>query len=237
MCVFSVRCGCSSTFNFYSSGCSPGLTSAAQCPSIPTAVEAARPLSSAYGVLGLAAFAVICTAATTYSNVEHNCCARGKPTPRAALGLNHHLLFLSSCLLWFGLSLGLAAPALPWLIAVAPTFVTAANAFFFYSCGFDPATNDYSLCYQFTQVKFLANERLAMEDQALAQRGLALGVVAYIVLIGLLLPSAVITQASPRTASAKAQSMAPLPTLPAAPPQAFSRRSCLAGPLFSSFPL
>jgi hypothetical protein len=32
-----------------------------------------------------------------------------------------------------------------------------------------------------------------MDDQAIAQRGLALGVVAYIVLIGLLLPSAVIT--------------------------------------------
>jgi hypothetical protein len=193
-CVYSPRCGsCYPTFNYNSASCGTGLTSAAQCPTIPSAVEAARPLSSAYGVLGLAAIAVALTAVAAYSNVEQSCCARGKPTPRTALGLNHHLLFLSSCFLWFGLSLGLAAPALPWLVAVGPTSVTAASAFSLFFCGFASATNDYSLCSQLTLVQYVANGGLAMDDQALAQRGLALGVVAYIVLIGLLLPSAVIT--------------------------------------------
>lgn len=185
--------------------CSRGygvLTSAAQCPTAPPAIEAAQPLSFAYGLLGLAALAITLTALASHASVEHRCqcCGTrgGRPPPTLkALGLNNHLLFLSACFLWIGLSLGLAAPALPWLVSTTPTFTLTASAFFLQSCQFGASNKEYSLCTQNTLLQYLSTKTLTgdikKEDLALGQSALDLGVVMYLVLIGLLLPSAAIT--------------------------------------------
>jgi hypothetical protein len=200
-CFYFANCGGSSFCSPSPSWCSSGataITSAAQCPTAPTAIEAASPLSFAYGLLGLAVLAVCLTALAAHASALEQSCqcyARGKPPPRAALGRNNHLLFLSSCFLWFGLSLGLAAPALPWLVAATATSTTEASAFFVQFCQFGASSKEYSLCNQYSLVQYLGNlgGSLTKEDQALGQSALALGVVAYLVLIGLLLPSAAIT--------------------------------------------
>ena len=249
-CPFPYSTGCATCLSnpscFYNSGCGGGIctsfstvcagsgtsfSSAALCPTVPTAAEAARPLSSAYGLLGLAAFAVSFTAVAAYSNVEQSCCTKEKTPPRAALGINHHLLFLSSCFLWFGLSLGLAAPALPWLVAVFPTSTLSANAFFVHTCNFDTSTKEYSLCSHKTLLQYLYGEQ---EAQAYAQSGLALGVVAYVVLIGFLFPSAVITSVAMYRFSKSTKQGTPAYTSGCSPASLFVAQ-LLGWPSFAAF--
>ena len=204
-CYYVTNCGGSSYCSSFPNSCSypekKELTSAAQCPTAPPTIEAAQPLSFAYGLLGLAALAITLTALASHASVEQRCqcCGTrgGKPPPTLkALGLNNHLLFLSACFLWIGLSLGLAAPALPWLVSTTPTFTYTASAFFLQSCQFGASNKEYSLCTQYTLLQYLSKRTLTgdikKDDLALGQSALDLGVVMYLVLIGLLLPSAAI---------------------------------------------
>lgn len=73
-----------------------------------------------------------------------------------------------------------------------------------------------------------------MEDQALAQRGLALGVVAYTVLIGLLLPSAVLTSIATYRFSKSTKHGTPAYTSGCSPASLFVAQ-LLGWPAFSAF--
>ena len=205
-CVYFVNCRQCATSIYAPPSCNgePPARSISICPAPPTAAEAARPLFPPYWVVGLAVVAVGVTAVLSYSPLEKLCGEKEVPSSlsHSGVGCSHHLLFLSCCFLWFGLSLGLAAPALPWLVVVAsPTNTLAASAFYTFNCFQDSSPSPASTqaptaCFQLTTAQFLNNfnSRPALAaDLAYAQNGLALGTVAYIVSLGLLLPCALMT--------------------------------------------
>jgi hypothetical protein len=203
-CVYFSSCGCYQSI-YAPSSCNgePPSRSSSSCPTPPTAAEAARPLSPPYWVVCLAVVAVGATAVLSYSPLEKLCGQKeAPPSPsHSGVGCSHHLLFLACCFLWFGLSLGLAAPALPWLVVVTrPGSTMAASAFYTFICfqdsGASLSTPAPSVCQQVTTAQYLNNfnSRPALAaDLAYAQNGLALGAIAYTVSLGLLLPCALMT--------------------------------------------
>ena len=101
------------------------------------------------------------------------------------------MLFASCCFLWFGLSLCLASPALPWLVSSSSRGIAAASAFFYQYCGLNHYTREPENCLQQSLALSIPDE--ASDEITYAKNGLALGVVAYIVSIGLLFPCALMT--------------------------------------------
>jgi hypothetical protein len=70
----------------------------------------------------------------------------------------------------------------------------AASAFFYLFCPVDPKTKATTLCQQIPLVPFLSDTlRVSATELAYAQNGLALGVIIYIITIGLLFPCALMT--------------------------------------------
>jgi hypothetical protein len=200
-CFYYVKCGyCTSYGGSTCNGESPTRYSSS-CPATPTAAEAALPLSPPYWAVGLAAIAVSVTAVLAYSPLEQFCGQKEAPSlpSHSGVGCSHHLLFLSCCFLWLGLSLGLAAPALPWLVAASAKYTTAASAFFYFNCFQDNGvtTPVASVCQQVSTVQYLgginsSNSAFAAY-LAYAQNGLAIGIIFYTVMIGLLFPCALMT--------------------------------------------
>ena len=205
-CYYFVSCkSCIS----YSSGTCNGESSAhyaSMCPTLPTAptvTEAVRPFSSAYWLLSLGAVAVIVTAVIVYTDIEKLCSqkiptdSQGSSSPPASpggFGCSVHMLFLSCICLWFGLSLDLASPALPWLLSLSATSSSSANAFFVQYCLLDSAGSKApTICYQYTLVQFLTFQGSSITDLAYAQNALSFGSVAYVFSIGLFFPCALMT--------------------------------------------
>ena len=200
-CGYYIKCNYCTTYSAFSTcdGETP-TQSSSRCPIIPTAAEAALPISSSYWVVGLAVVAVGATAVLSYSPLEKLCGQKevSPPPSHSGAGCSHHLLFLSCCCLWLGLSLGLAAPALPWLVAASTRGTQAASAFFaFYCPRYDPSSTSTFYCQQTPLALYLSSGVFSVNpsaaDLAYVQNALALGSIAYVFSIGLLFPCALMT--------------------------------------------
>ena len=193
-CAYFASCGfCTSAANAGTCNGEPATQTPSSCPTSPTAAEVARPLSSAYWLVCLGVLAAGVTAVLAYAPLEH-LCGQKVTSSHPGFGVTRHVLFLSSCCLWLGLSLGLAAPALPWLVAPGIRGSSAASAFLVFSCqdGF------FIDCLQIPLTSYLkmdATSSLHASDADLAyiRNALALSSIAYIVIAGLLLPCALMT--------------------------------------------
>ena len=164
------------------------------CPVVPTAAQAVLPLTPAYWLIFLGVIAVGVTALLAYSPLERFCGQKPSSSLQHDFGYSRHLLFVSCCFLWFGLSLSLAAPALPWLVSASVRETDAASAFFFIGCPIHYKTKA-TFCQQVPLMQILSGPfaPTTPADLVYAQNGLALGVIAYIVTIGLLFHCALMT--------------------------------------------
>lgn len=193
-CYYS-NCGygsCTSSNNPSYSGECNGVYPTKSCPAVPAAAEAARPISLAYGMLSLGVVAAGVTAILSYSSIEQLCGQIISSHSSSSFGYNQHLLFLSCCFLWFGLSLSLASPLLPWLVSANQKSTVALTAFHFLNCPNDP-TNE-GLCATFPLTIYITKPPTA--DAALVQNGRAFGILVYITSVGLLFPCALMTSAA-----------------------------------------
>jgi hypothetical protein len=156
-------------------------------------VEAAAQLSSAYWLVSIAVVATGALVALLYSPVEKLC---GQRQPLAAhggfrFGRPGIFLLLSCLCLWFGFSLCLSAPLLPWL-NTAPTdnpyTFYAATAFDFYLCESRDGTAASKFCSSFRTLAYMDANQFSSAVLQYGERALTLGAVTYIAGIGLLLP-------------------------------------------------
>ena len=189
-CYFYVRCGqCTSV----SGGTCDGQSSmryAGDCPA--DALEAARPLSTAYWTLSIAFVASGFLVALLYSPLEQLCGQRqSSGSAHRGFGCNSYLLLISCWCLWLGVSLILSAPLLPWLVNATTSFTIAVTAFNVYQCQY--STTKSSLCTVMTTFEFVddfSRGRDTIADIQYIDQAFSLGVVGYIACIGLLLPCA-----------------------------------------------
>jgi hypothetical protein len=193
-CYYYVSCGqCTSSGGGTCGGKSP-TRYASDCPA--DAVEAARPLSSAYWTLSIAFVAAGGMVALMFSPLERLCGQKQSSLPAHRgfrFGCSIYLLLLACWCLWFGFSLALSAPALPWLVAASAQQTTAATAFSFTGCFY--SSDGTELCQSFRTLEYMSassnsagGSGLSDADFQYAEQGFALGVVGYIAGIGLLLP-------------------------------------------------
>lgn len=196
-CYYYVSCGYCTSYSGGICDGQPPTNNPGSCPVIPTAAEAALPLSSAYWALALAFVAVGATAVLSYAPLEKLCGQRASSSHHSGFGCSHHLLFVSCCCLWLGFSLSLAAPVLPWLVSPSVRGADAATAFYFITCQRDTRAGSASFCNQIPMVQYLnygqsfgGSGAPSASDLAYAQNGLALGVIAYVFTIGLMFPCA-----------------------------------------------
>ena len=200
-CYYYLSCGyCTS----YTSGpCNNEYPTqkSSMCPTPPTTAEAVGPLSSAYGLVSLGAVALVVMAVLVYTDIEKFCSKKipsqtqgssSSPNGSGGFGYNLHILFLSCICLWFGLSLDLASPALPWMVLVFARNTQSVNAFFIQICQLDSSKAPV-ICNHYTLMQYLKAVSANPLDQAFAQNALALGVIAYVSSIGLFFPCALMT--------------------------------------------
>lgn len=106
---------------------------------LPTPSSAAWGYSEAIGLLGLGVIGTIGTAILTFCSLDRLCGQRKSaewPTtagdrPSSTVRV---LLFAASSFLWLGLSLGLAAPAMPWITCATAYSTQFADAFNAHYC-------------------------------------------------------------------------------------------------------
>jgi hypothetical protein len=168
------------------------ITNAGNCPVLPTAAVAAAPISSAYWTLSIAFVAAGVLVALLYSPLE-TLCGQRQSLPAAhggsRFGSSGVLLLLSCWCLWFGFSLSLAAPALPWLVAVtSPTDLYALTAFNYYECFTFGGNAAAKVCTFYRTLDYIDARNADTASLQYAERGLALGAVGYTVALGLLFP-------------------------------------------------
>ena len=196
-CAYFRSCGfCTSAANAGTCNGEPATQTPSSCPVSPTAAEAARPLSSPYWLVCLGVLAAGVTAVLAYAPLEHLCGQKVVASSHPGFGVARHVLFMSCCCLWLGLSLGLAAPALPWLVAAQIRETEAASAFSVFDCQLQGDSS--TVCIQIPLTSYLnmgASSYLhpSAADLAYVQNALALGSIAYIINAGLLLPCALMT--------------------------------------------
>ena len=148
-CYYYVSCGYCTNFNGGICDNQSPTNNAALCPVDPTAVDAARPLSTPYWTLSIAFVAAGALVALSYSPLERFCGQRlVAGSAHRGFGCNSYLLLFACWCLWFGFSLSLSAPALPWLVSATFSSTVAATAFNIYQC-FKSRNGESSYCYIF----------------------------------------------------------------------------------------
>ena len=150
--------------------------------------------------------------------------------------MSHRMLFISCCCLWFGLSLVLAAPALPWIVAAKLHDTTALSAFYSIGCfePFDWASSPPAWGEQVcTYYSLLPVRRYwTTEDKGYVQSGVALGVIAYVAALGMLLPCALMTSVAVCRMQKLARYGTP-PYISGCSPASLHVAQCLGWPAFS----
>jgi len=142
-----------------------------------------------------------------YSPIEQICGSKVSPTFQG-YNCSNHLLFFAACFLWVGLALGLAAPALPWIVSFSTSSSTYSSqpaffitAFSFEVCSVYSLTFDIFCLNRYTFSEYLTpNEggnnifvTLSSTELSYVQNALLLGSFGYVVSVGLLLPCAIMT--------------------------------------------
>ena len=190
-CYYSNSCGYCTSSGDTCNGQSP-INNAALCLTVPTAVEAARPLSSAYWTLSIAFVASSGLVVLLYSPLERFCGQRQVAgSAHRGFGCYSYLLLFASWCLWFGFSLSLASPTLPWLIQASNYGTAAATAFNLINCQL--YSDGSERCFIFRTLEFLgSNTDLSASDIQYGEEAFALGILGYIVGIGLLFPCVLI---------------------------------------------
>jgi hypothetical protein len=182
-CYYNANCGCTDSASQCPLPTVHGDPS--QCPAAP-----AIPLSPAYLWLGLGVIAAFATGVLSYCPCERACGHKPSRARDTSFVLcSPHALFISSSCLWFGVSLGIAAPSLPWLVSAGTGATSFANAFFYTVCNNNQ--NGAEFCTSMNIYQYLTSSQASSTDVAYGLSALALGASAYICAVGLLLPCAV----------------------------------------------
>ena len=203
-CYYYVQCGSCTSSSSYTCRDEYPVRNCPAYPVWPTVTQLAASRSSVYGTLGLSALAIVCIAIMAYSPIEQICGSKVSPTFQG-YNCSNHLLFFAACFLWVGLALGLAAPALPWIVSFTTSsssyssgpacFITA---FAIELCSVDSSTFDI-LCvnrYTFSEVLSPIKGGFYTPNStqlSYIQNALLLGSLGYVVSVGLLLPCAIMT--------------------------------------------
>ena len=229
-CSYYNNCGVCTSLTGSSCGGEPAINNAALCLAPPSAAEAARPLSSAYWTLTIAFIASGGLVALLYSPLEQLCGQRRKfaGSVQRSFGYSHYLLLLACWCLWFGFSLSLAAPALPWIVAATTSSTAALTAFNAYACTMRGDGTSYCYIFRSMDISSGGFGSVTFTDTQYVEEGFALGVVGYIVGIGLLFRASS-WPALLCTACAGLSSREFRPTLLGAPRRASWSRKCWAG--------
>jgi len=205
-CYYYIQCGyCTSSSSSPCQGEFP-VRNCPPPPAWPTVPQLAASHAPVYGILGLSALAIVCIAIMAYSPIEQICGQKVSPTFQG-YNCSNHLLFFAACFLWLGLGLGLAAPALPWIVSFSPSSSTYSSspaffitAFAIDQCSVDSSTFNVVCINGYTFSEILAPKEgnnifvtPTSTELSYVQNALLLGSFGYVVSVGLLLPCAIMT--------------------------------------------